>query len=84
MGRTERPTHLASFIKPISAIIGPDDEIRYPLLTQELDYEVELVAVMGTPVTPMTADAVPRCLGTPSATTSVPATSVTATRGPIS
>lgn len=63
LGRTERPTHLASFIKPISAIVGPDDEIRYPLLTQELDYEVELVAVMGTPVTPMTADAVPAVLG---------------------
>jgi 2-keto-4-pentenoate hydratase/2-oxohepta-3-ene-1,7-dioic acid hydratase in catechol pathway len=63
LGRTERPKSLTSFIKPLSAIVGPDEEIRYPSLTDQLDYEVELVAVMGAPVTPLTDDPVPALLG---------------------
>lgn len=63
LGRQERPEHLASFLKPRTAVIGPDDEIRYPLLTETLDYEVELVAVLGAPVTPLTDDATPALLG---------------------
>lgn len=36
------------FTKPPSAVIGPDDAIRYDSeLTSELDYEVELVIVIG-------------------------------------
>ncbi|GGL41869.1 fumarylacetoacetate hydrolase family protein [Nocardia jinanensis] len=63
LGRTERPTHLASFLKPITAVIGPDDEIRNPAITDELDYEVELTAVIGRPVSPLTDDPVPALLG---------------------
>jgi 2-keto-4-pentenoate hydratase/2-oxohepta-3-ene-1,7-dioic acid hydratase in catechol pathway len=63
LGRTERPKSLSSFIKPRTAVVGPDEEIRYPALTEQLDYEVELVAVMGAPVTPLSADAVPALLG---------------------
>ncbi|MDQ1697914.1 MAG: hypothetical protein QOJ03_3267 [Frankiaceae bacterium] len=63
LGRTERPRSLTSFIKPRTAVIGPDDEIRNPALTEQLDYEVELVAVIGDQVTPMTDDAVPALLG---------------------
>lgn len=63
LGRTERPTHLASFIKPITAVIGPDDEIRNPAITDELDYEVELTAVVGQSVSPLTGDPVPALLG---------------------
>lgn len=63
LGRTERPKSLTSFIKPLTAIVGPDEEIRYPALTEQLDYEVELVAVMGAPVTPLTDDPVPALLG---------------------
>ncbi|MCW2694223.1 MAG: hydrolase family protein [Mycobacterium sp.] len=63
LGRTERPKHLASFIKPRTAVIGPEDEVRYPLLTEQLDYEVELLLVMGAPVTPLSDDAVPALLG---------------------
>jgi 2-keto-4-pentenoate hydratase/2-oxohepta-3-ene-1,7-dioic acid hydratase in catechol pathway len=44
----ERP---AAFIKPFSSLLGPDEDIAYPALTSQLDYEAELVAVVGTPRT---------------------------------
>lgn len=36
-----------AFLKAYGALIGAADEMRYPQLTQELDHEVELVAVIG-------------------------------------
>jgi 2-keto-4-pentenoate hydratase/2-oxohepta-3-ene-1,7-dioic acid hydratase in catechol pathway len=36
-----------AFLKAYGALIGADDEMRYPPLTKELDHEVELVAVIG-------------------------------------
>jgi 2-keto-4-pentenoate hydratase/2-oxohepta-3-ene-1,7-dioic acid hydratase in catechol pathway len=36
-----------AFLKAYRALIGANDEIRYPPLTNELDHEVELVAVIG-------------------------------------
>jgi 2-keto-4-pentenoate hydratase/2-oxohepta-3-ene-1,7-dioic acid hydratase in catechol pathway len=36
-----------AFLKAYGALIGAQDEIRYPPLTNELDHEVELVAVIG-------------------------------------
>jgi 2-keto-4-pentenoate hydratase/2-oxohepta-3-ene-1,7-dioic acid hydratase in catechol pathway len=36
-----------AFLKAYGALIGANDAIRYPPLTQELDHEVELVAVIG-------------------------------------
>lgn len=36
-----------AFLKAYGALIGARDEMRYPPLTQELDHEVELVAVIG-------------------------------------
>lgn len=36
-----------AFLKAYGALIGADDPIRHPPLTQELDHEVELVAVIG-------------------------------------
>lgn len=36
-----------AFLKAYGALIGAEDPIRYPPLTQELDHEVELVAVIG-------------------------------------
>jgi 2-keto-4-pentenoate hydratase/2-oxohepta-3-ene-1,7-dioic acid hydratase in catechol pathway len=41
----EPPEHPTAFLKPESAIVGPDAEIRYPPTTSQLDYEVELVVV---------------------------------------
>lgn len=63
LGRTERPSHLTSYLKPITAIVGPDDEIRHPAITEELDYEVELTAVIGQAVSPLTENPVPALLG---------------------
>jgi 2-keto-4-pentenoate hydratase/2-oxohepta-3-ene-1,7-dioic acid hydratase in catechol pathway len=38
------------FFQNVDAIIGPDDEIVYPdHLTREMDYELEMVAVIGKP-----------------------------------
>lgn len=36
-----------AFLKAYGALIGAHDELRYPPLTDELDHEVELVAVIG-------------------------------------
>ena len=50
LGRTEAPPHTIAYIKPESAIVDPDGEILYPAVTQQLDFEVELVAVIGRPL----------------------------------
>jgi 2-keto-4-pentenoate hydratase/2-oxohepta-3-ene-1,7-dioic acid hydratase in catechol pathway len=47
LGQTERPASTLGFVKPRAAIIGPDDELRYPGITAQLDFEIELVAVVG-------------------------------------
>lgn len=36
-----------AFLKAYGALIGANDEMRYPPLTNEFDHEVELVAVIG-------------------------------------
>lgn len=41
------PDKPATFQKPYESLIGPNDDIQYPVLTQQLDYEVELVVVIG-------------------------------------
>ncbi|ROO88019.1 2-keto-4-pentenoate hydratase/2-oxohepta-3-ene-1,7-dioic acid hydratase in catechol pathway [Actinocorallia herbida] len=40
----ERP---AAFLKPYGSLLAPGAEISYPALTSALDYEAELVAVIG-------------------------------------
>jgi 2-keto-4-pentenoate hydratase/2-oxohepta-3-ene-1,7-dioic acid hydratase in catechol pathway len=37
----------AGFWKPFDALIGPGDDIVYPAITEGLDFEVELVMVIG-------------------------------------
>lgn len=41
------PAQPVAFLKAYGALIGAYDPIRYPPLTEELDHEVELVAVIG-------------------------------------
>ncbi|MGB8389891.1 fumarylacetoacetate hydrolase family protein [Mycobacterium sp.] len=41
------PEQPAAFLKPYESLIGPFDDIVYPPLTSQLDYEVELVVVLG-------------------------------------
>jgi 2-keto-4-pentenoate hydratase/2-oxohepta-3-ene-1,7-dioic acid hydratase in catechol pathway len=47
LGVTESPPHPTAFMKPNSAIVGPDSEVRYPSTTEQLDYEVELVIALA-------------------------------------
>jgi 2-keto-4-pentenoate hydratase/2-oxohepta-3-ene-1,7-dioic acid hydratase in catechol pathway len=42
------PSQPVAFLKAYGALIGAHDPIRFPPLTEELDHEVELVAVIGT------------------------------------
>ncbi|MCL5042110.1 MAG: fumarylacetoacetate hydrolase family protein [Gammaproteobacteria bacterium] len=44
------PPHPLAYIKPDSAIIDPGSLILYPAMTGELDFEIELVAVVGKPL----------------------------------
>lgn len=43
----EPPKTPIAFLKAYGALIGATDDIAYPRLTQQLDHEVELVAVIG-------------------------------------
>ena len=43
----EAPSQPVAFLKAYGALIGANDSIRFPPLTDELDHEVELVAVIG-------------------------------------
>ncbi|AEE21359.1 fumarylacetoacetate (FAA) hydrolase [Glaciecola sp. 4H-3-7+YE-5] len=43
----EAPSQPVAFLKAYGALIGANDDIRYPPLTNELDHEVELVVVLG-------------------------------------
>jgi 2-keto-4-pentenoate hydratase/2-oxohepta-3-ene-1,7-dioic acid hydratase in catechol pathway len=47
LGHKEPPPHPVAFLKTDSAVVDPYGEIRYPAMTKQLDYEVELVAVVG-------------------------------------
>jgi 2-keto-4-pentenoate hydratase/2-oxohepta-3-ene-1,7-dioic acid hydratase in catechol pathway len=48
MGLSERPPSTLAFLKPYEAIVGHEEEIIHSVLTKQLDFEVELVAVIGT------------------------------------
>jgi 2-keto-4-pentenoate hydratase/2-oxohepta-3-ene-1,7-dioic acid hydratase in catechol pathway len=50
LGRTKPPAHTIGYIKPQSAIVGPGDKIAYPPVTSQLDFEIELVAVVARPL----------------------------------
>jgi 2-keto-4-pentenoate hydratase/2-oxohepta-3-ene-1,7-dioic acid hydratase in catechol pathway len=49
LGVTERPATTVAYFKPTSALVPPEGQIAYPSTTNQLDYEVELVAVIGSP-----------------------------------
>lgn len=44
------PEKPAAFLKPYESLIGPTDDIIYPTITKQLDYEVELVVIVGTAI----------------------------------
>ncbi|WP_079437217.1 fumarylacetoacetate hydrolase family protein [Zoogloea sp. LCSB751] len=47
LGRKEAPPHTIAYIKPESAVVDPGGEIAYPAITRQLDFEIELVAVVA-------------------------------------
>jgi 2-keto-4-pentenoate hydratase/2-oxohepta-3-ene-1,7-dioic acid hydratase in catechol pathway len=50
LGRTKPPPHTLAYIKTQSTIVGPGDPIAYPPVTNQLDFEIELVAVVARPL----------------------------------
>ena len=58
------PTEPFFFAKLPSSVAGPDDEIRCPQQTEQLDYEVEFAAVIGSPLSRASeADVMPAIFG---------------------
>jgi 2-keto-4-pentenoate hydratase/2-oxohepta-3-ene-1,7-dioic acid hydratase in catechol pathway len=43
----DMPAIPGTFLKTRRSVIGPNDEINYPAITRQLDYEGELVVVLG-------------------------------------
>jgi 2-keto-4-pentenoate hydratase/2-oxohepta-3-ene-1,7-dioic acid hydratase in catechol pathway len=41
------PAEPLIFLKPATAVIGPDDDIVYPAMSRRMDYEAELAVVIG-------------------------------------
>jgi 2-keto-4-pentenoate hydratase/2-oxohepta-3-ene-1,7-dioic acid hydratase in catechol pathway len=48
--RKEAPPHTLGYVKPLSALVDPGGEIAYPPTTRQLDFEIELVAVIAQPL----------------------------------
>ncbi|MHC4149030.1 MAG: fumarylacetoacetate hydrolase family protein [Planctomycetota bacterium] len=44
---TRQTTVPRPFIKPATAVIGPDEEIPWPAYSEQIDYEIELAVVIG-------------------------------------
>ncbi len=43
----DRPAEPVIFLKPSTAVIGPDDFIEYPQISERVDFEAELAIVIG-------------------------------------
>jgi 2-keto-4-pentenoate hydratase/2-oxohepta-3-ene-1,7-dioic acid hydratase in catechol pathway len=52
LGVTERPESTTGYLKARSALVGHEGELACSSLTEQLDFEVELVAVIGLPDVP--------------------------------
>jgi 2-keto-4-pentenoate hydratase/2-oxohepta-3-ene-1,7-dioic acid hydratase in catechol pathway len=59
----ELPSEPSVFLKTVASIISPGEVITYPRLTSRLDYEGELVAVIGAPVDGGGAGAISAVIG---------------------
>jgi 2-keto-4-pentenoate hydratase/2-oxohepta-3-ene-1,7-dioic acid hydratase in catechol pathway len=44
---TRQTTVPRPFIKPATVVTGPDDEIPWPVYSEQIDYEIELAVVIG-------------------------------------
>ena len=50
------------FLKPSTAVIGPDDYIIYPPMSRRIDYEAELGVVMGRETKDVSVDKAKECI----------------------
>ena len=46
--RMELPEEPLLFLKPSTAVIGPDEHILFPSMSRRIDYEAELAVVIAT------------------------------------
>ena len=61
-GSSELPQEPVLFLKAPSAVIGPDDEIRLPAASQEVDFEGELAVIVGTGARELSASEALSCV----------------------
>jgi 2-keto-4-pentenoate hydratase/2-oxohepta-3-ene-1,7-dioic acid hydratase in catechol pathway len=54
--RMELPEEPLLFLKPSTAVIGPDDHIVFPSMSRRIDYEAELGVVIGTEAKDLSED----------------------------
>ncbi|AGB40285.1 2-keto-4-pentenoate hydratase/2-oxohepta-3-ene-1,7-dioic acid hydratase [Halobacteroides halobius DSM 5150] len=52
----ELPTEPIIFLKPATTVIGPEDIIKYPKMSQQVDYEAELAVVIKDQIKNITPD----------------------------
>ncbi len=60
--KMELPEEPILFLKPATAIIGPEREILYPPMSRQVDYEGELGVVIGRECTAATEEQAPSCI----------------------
>lgn len=65
------------FIMPATVLIGPDAEIPWPAFSRQIDYEIELAVVIGSPARCVQPDAAARCIAGYSIANDVSARTVT-------
>jgi 2-keto-4-pentenoate hydratase/2-oxohepta-3-ene-1,7-dioic acid hydratase in catechol pathway len=56
------PAEPVLFLKPETALIGPEEAIVYPAMSRRVDYEAELAVVIGRKVRDVTAAEALRCV----------------------
>ncbi len=60
--KMELPEEPILFLKPATAVIGPEQEILYPPMSKQVDYEGELGVVIGRECTAVTERQAPSCI----------------------
>ncbi len=76
-----RTTTPRPFLMPPTCVADPGSEIPWPIYSEEIDYEVELAAVIGRPCRAVTPDEALDCLAGYTIANDVSARSVTHARG---
>jgi 2-keto-4-pentenoate hydratase/2-oxohepta-3-ene-1,7-dioic acid hydratase in catechol pathway len=65
------------FLMPATVVLGPDQEIRWPVYSQQIDYEIELAVIIGEAATQVPAEEALDCVAGYTICNDVSARSVT-------